>query len=500
MAEHIISIENAKENLLSCALFLTGNINSVESRAAAVEEVASHIIAQGNVDLAAELADSLEDPFVRNRLLTNVVAKCAEIGDDEYAFQLVDAIDEYGIQSRAKEVIALKMAERGEFDKALEIANNLDHSSDAFAGIATYQLQKSSEAEALNTLEKISFPGSKVKALLSAASHSFNNEQPEKVTQFLDKARLVSGEVEFIQEKIGLLMEIAIHFIRSKNFGKAIEVLKETLGIIETIDGVQKDNLLVNVAVGFLKAEDVELADATLDLVVDKTQISSCLLAFSQEFSNDGDAEEALETLEESYAILKSQGETEIRDSKQRYSLFASIAIQFAQLQKFERAIEVAQENAYSDQKNLALSNIAQIAVFKENDDYADQAIKAIKEESSRLNALVGLSDAKETVKKRDESLDLLNNASQLVDTVEQLIVRTEVENDLALRFNKIGETEKSREMASRSLQTIEEIKGDENRSYALAQLSDVYNKLEFEVSEEDKNVLDSMIKTSEFS
>jgi tetratricopeptide (TPR) repeat protein len=258
--------------------------------------------------------------------------------------------------------------------------------------------------------------------------------------------------------------------------------------------------LLVNVAVGYLKAGNIELADRTLDLVHDKAQISNCLLAYSQEFLEEGDAEESNESLEESYAILKSQSETEIRDTNERYRLFSSIAAQFANLEKYERAIEIAQENIDTQQKNLALTKIAQIATMKENDAFARQALQAINEESSKLHALVALSDVKNNLNHTDEALEFLSEASYLVDTVEQFIVRTEVENDLAARFYQCGETEKAREMASKSLRTIEEIKGDENRSAALAQLSDIYDKFNFTVSAEDKSILDDLVKTSEFS
>ncbi|MDQ3635970.1 MAG: hypothetical protein M3405_15925 [Acidobacteriota bacterium] len=500
MADHIISIGNAKENLLSCALFLTENINSVEARTAAMDEVVSHIVGQGDVDLAAELADSLNDPFARNRLLTKIISKCVELDDEEYAFQLVDAIDEYGIQSRAKEVIALQMAKKGEFENALKIAENLEYSSDAFAGIATYQTQNGFENEALETLEKIDFHGSKVKALIAIAVYYREQDQTEKTIEFLEKAESDAGEIEFRQEKISYLLEIAIQYIRSEHKEKAIETLTDTREIIEKMDGIEKDSLFVNVAVGYLKAGNLELADRTLDLVLDKTQISNCLLAYSQDFADSGDVEEAFSSIEESYAILKSQSETEIRDTNERYRLFAMIAAQFAKLGKFERAIETAEENIDTQQKNLALSQIAQIAVMQENDKYARQALQAIYEESSKLNALVALSDVKTNLNKKDEALEFLNEASYLVDTVEQFIVRTEVENDLAARFYQFGETEKARELASKSLRTIEEIKGDENRSAALAKLSDIYNKFDFTVTAEDKSILDDLVKTSEFS
>lgn len=499
MAEHLISIEKAKENLLSCALFLTENINSVEARAAAMDEVVSHIIARGDVDLAAELADSLEDPFSRNRLLTQVISKCVENDDIGYAFQLVEAIDEPGIQSRAKEVIALQMAKKGDFEKASEIAENLQHSSDALAGIAAFQIRNGFENEALDTLEKIHFPASKVKALNAIAYHYLELNQTENAVRYLEKAQFEAGEIEFKEEKIAVMLEIAVNFIEAKRLDKANELLETIRSIVENLDTVQKDNLLVNVAVGFLKADNLEQADGTLDLVFDKVQISNCLLAYSQEFLKVGDSEEASDSLEEAYAILKSQSETEIRDTNERLRLFGSIAAQFANLEKYERAIEIAQENVDIQQKNLALSKIAQFAVTKEKDEYTRQALRAINEESQKLNALVALSDVKNSLNKKEEALELLNEASHLVDTVEQFIVRAEVENELATRFYQSGETEKARELASKGLRTIDKIKGDENRSAALAQLSDVYIKCDFALSAQDRDILDNLVKASEF-
>ena len=55
-----------------------------------------------NVDLAAELSNTVDDPFVRDRLLTTVAETCASIDDDEYALQLVDAIEDPGVQMQGK--------------------------------------------------------------------------------------------------------------------------------------------------------------------------------------------------------------------------------------------------------------------------------------------------------------------------------------------------------------------------------------------------------------
>jgi hypothetical protein len=66
---------------------------------------------------------------------------------------------------------------------------------------------------------------------------------------------------------------------------------------------------------------------------------------FCANFWSNDEKDEALETLEEAYAILKSQRESETRDSRAKFQVFSAIAVQFARFEKAERAIEIAQEN-----------------------------------------------------------------------------------------------------------------------------------------------------------
>src|SRR5687768_1406149 len=100
MAEHFISREDAENDLLLGAAYLAESIPSGEAHASAIGAVVPKFLATGNVDLAAELANSVDDPFTRDRLLISVAAKCAEIDDDEYALQLVEAIEDPGLQAQ----------------------------------------------------------------------------------------------------------------------------------------------------------------------------------------------------------------------------------------------------------------------------------------------------------------------------------------------------------------------------------------------------------------
>ena len=496
---HLISFEEAQNNLLSCAAFLAEDIRSTDGHAEAMKAVVPHYIEKGDVDLAAELSDTVDDPFVRDRLLMLVAEKCAAIGDDEYAFQLSGAIEEFGMQEAARERIILQKSLKGDFETALQLADGLTHKSDALAIIAVNQAAQSREENALQTVEQIDFPNAKVIALQNLAMINFQKSADDKAIGLLERAIEASGDIEHDEEKIRALVEIANHFIEIGRSDKSIETFDKAKAQAENLDNVHRDVFLSNIAHGFLRAGSLDLADRTLDAVGDKTQISSCLLGFAQDFWRKGEKGEAVEALEEAYAILKSQHERETRDSRAKFALFASIAAQFAQFEKPERATEIAQENDDEEQKNAALSQIAQLCVLQGKDEWMRQAIQAIGEDASRMFALVSVSDAKNRAERREEAIELLNEAAHLAETVPQFSVRSSAFNELAKRFIEYGETERARSVSRENLETIVQIRDESSRAVALANLEEIYKQGGFSLNDEDKKILFELMKNAEW-
>src|SRR5262249_8613457 len=138
--------------------------------AEAIKAVVPRYLARGEVDLAAELSNAVDDPFTRDRLLIQVAEKCAETGDDEYALQLADAIEDVGMQSQARERAAIKKALAGEFEKASEIAEQILHPDYVLAEIAAGLAKAGREAESNETLERIELSVAKASALQEIAS------------------------------------------------------------------------------------------------------------------------------------------------------------------------------------------------------------------------------------------------------------------------------------------------------------------------------------------
>ena len=72
MSQHFISRADAESDLLACATYLAESIESADGRAEGISAVVPRYLNHGDVDLAAELANTVEDPFTRDRLLIRV--------------------------------------------------------------------------------------------------------------------------------------------------------------------------------------------------------------------------------------------------------------------------------------------------------------------------------------------------------------------------------------------------------------------------------------------
>jgi len=121
MSEQLISVEQAGSDMLAAAAYLAQHIKSSEGHADAMKSIIPRYLERGNVDLSAELANTIDDPYTRDRLLILVSEKCSAINDEEYGLQLADAIEDVGMQSQARERVAIQKAIAGAFDKAEEI-------------------------------------------------------------------------------------------------------------------------------------------------------------------------------------------------------------------------------------------------------------------------------------------------------------------------------------------------------------------------------------------
>ena len=499
MSDHLISFADAQSDLLSCAAYLAEAIQSREGRAQAMMAVVPQYLAKGDVDMAAELANTVDDPFVRDRLLIAVAERCAAADDDEYALQLAEAIEDFGLQSQARERIALKLAANGKFEKAREVGDTIDHRDTVLAGIVIKQHADGDESAALQTVGEIVFAGSSVHALMAMTAADIEAEEFERSVELLEKALVPAEDIEHDEEKIRAFIDIGNTFIAAKRNDRAIETLDKARGFADVLDNIHRDNFLGGVSLGFLRAGSLELADRTLDSVKDKTQIASCLLGFAREFWRRDEKTEALEALEEGYAILRSQHETETRDSKAKFALFAAIAAQFAGFEKGERAIGIAQEIVDENESMNAMGQIAQILTIRKDDELARQALDSISDDVYRMFALIRVSDAAAENDESEKAVAFLEEAYALAEGVPQLASRSSAFVEFAKRFVQFGNSDWAREISLENLQTISTILDESTRAAAIANLAELYDETNLEINPAESEILQTLVRRQSF-
>ncbi|MGI9035786.1 MAG: tetratricopeptide repeat protein [Pyrinomonadaceae bacterium] len=499
MKEHLINLSEAETNPALAAAYLAENIGSSDGHAEAMREMVLHFAARGEVDLAAEFADTIKDNFERDNLLVRIAEKCADGGDDEYAFQLAEAIEDFGLQQAARQRIAFQKAVRGEFSEALKITNELSHPDDALAAIAVRQMLNENEAEARQTLSRIEYPAAKVQALQTIAGHFYAENKPEKAGEFLAEAFKEIRDIELPEEKIRTLLAVAGQYIEAARFDKAIEVLGKARSETEVLDSSHREGFLSVASLDFLRAGSLDLADRTLDLIADKTQIAATLAGFAAEFARQSETSDALDALEEAYAILKSQKDREVRDSRLRFNLLGVIAARFAAFEKNERALEIALENPSEDERNNALAQIAVICANQGNDEAARSAVSAIEDENTRAIALLSVSDAETSTDENEKAANFLNEATSLVKNIQQPSARSQALNEIAERFFKAGDAEKSRLAAAESLQAVKQITDESLRAVALLRLAEVFEICKFELNDAERQTISTLIRKAEW-
>ncbi len=497
MAEHLIEIEKAETNLLDCAAYIAENIKSADGHAAAMKELVPRYLETGAVDLAAELANTVDDPFTRDRLLLRVAEKCAAVGDDEYAFQLVEAIEEKTMGDDARQRIAGKIAGRGDFSRALEIAESLPDPYFAFVEISFHLAAAGDETQAREIIEKIDFSKAKATAFQNLAALQMKNGNTADAVASLEKANAAVDEIEFDEEQIQTRLDIANYFIEAGKMGRAIEIFDAAKASAETLDNVHRESFLGEIALGFLRAGSVELADRTLDLVTDNVQLSSTLVSFAREFWERDEKSEAAETLEEAYSILKSQRDRDVRDSKARFAIWATTAVEFARIEKPERALEIAQEVADENAHNSALAQIAQVCAAQNKDEWARQSVNAVTDDAPKMFALIGVSDVKTEAGKADEALIFLGEAATLAETADWLGIRSNAFDELARRFQRHGDLTKMRGMIFENFDTIFRIRDASDRVSALARMSDFYRAADIELTAPEREMMSRIIAKS---
>ncbi|MBL8181846.1 MAG: hypothetical protein JNL64_09590 [Blastocatellia bacterium] len=483
MSEVFISRDAATGDLLAAAAYIGERISSADGRAGSMASVVPAYLERGEVDLAAELANGVEDPFSRDKLLSMVSEKCARLDDDEYAMQLADAIEENALREHTIERIAVVKAEKGQYEAATEIGGQLDLTDNVEAAIAINKATTDLDG-AIAIVDGIGFAPSQVGALRAIAEIQSESGDTAGAVRCLEASLGYAEMIEHDEERIRYLCDIGNSFVNAKRNDLAIKAFDLAFQQTKELDNIHRDFFFSNCALGFLHSNSQDLAEKALDEIRDKTQMASSLVGFARESWKKEEKQTAIEDLDEAFEILKSQRDIETRDTRAKNALMAAIAAQFAGFGKHELGLEAAAEVTDPNEKAAAISQIAQVLVLQNEDQLAREVLDVFEETSGRVGALLAMSDVKRDKELSDDAIALIDEAVSHIVEIPQHVLRSELLNGAAYRFALLGQEAKAREATVSNLKLISEIRDESSRSTQVAAIAPIYSENGYELGE----------------
>lgn len=142
------------EDILACAAMVAETIDGDEY-SEVTEALAVQFAERGELNRAVELAETIPDPYLKDRTLGVVAAFGIGAGLPDYATDLLETIEDPMLRELAIEQIAIKYAQQGKFEESIHIASELVDSAPVVGNIAVIQAIRGMPAEALDLVRSI---------------------------------------------------------------------------------------------------------------------------------------------------------------------------------------------------------------------------------------------------------------------------------------------------------------------------------------------------------
>lgn len=497
MSSNFISRDDAESDLLSAATFIGERIRTADGQAESMSAVIPLYLSRGEVDLSAELANTVDDPFTRDKLIASVAQKCVEIDDSEYALQLVEAIEDDGMRLLALERFGMAKAAAGDLERARDIASQMTQPDFVDAAIAVAEAENGSVEDAKAAVDTVEFSSARVQAFQQIAAKWIEQKRPDDAVLLLEASLEATDEIEHREEQVRGVCETGNLCITAERRDLAVKTFQKAHDFATKIESTHKDFYLGSSALGLLQAGSSDLAEKALGEITDKTQLAATLLAFARHFSNTGQPDDALNDLEEAFEILEGQQEKETRDSRARNSIWTAIAVQFAGFGHADRGIEIAKKNIDDREAAKAIGEIAQILATTGDVEKARDTALIQEEPYDQAETLVSIVDTLTLKGETAKIAETLAEAESITNTIPQISAKADLLIEIAKRRNDLGEAAIATETAEKAIAAILEIRDESRRVTSLANLSSAVSDISM-LSESARNGLIHLIAAAE--
>ncbi|MDQ3473034.1 MAG: hypothetical protein M3447_04780, partial [Acidobacteriota bacterium] len=444
MNEIITEDDDNGESFLDCAAQVAQTIENPDSHAEIVSLIAAQYAERGLLDQAVELSESVNDPFARDQLLGDIAARCIEFGEPDFADELLEMIEDPGLHSVAIEGVAVKYAETGAFDRALEIARETDDSDQILSGIALIYADAGFFIEATEVVRSIEDPGLKATSLTELAARSLrSNSNPENAEQLLVEATKAAEGIEFSQQRINVLIEIASLYQESKQEEQAFKILSRASQLGDEFEDAPdarmaqdfaKDETLAAIAACFARFQRYDQAESVIEKIEGPFQFSAAAANVALEYHKTNQSAQALTLLTEALEVAKEEKVYGEQGLVLRENTLAKLAIAYSTIGHYDDALRIAEMISALNLRHSALKEVAKTGVGSGNHNLIFRVAEMIQEPYTQVLYHVEISDALVEAGQTELADRTLSQALASAETLERSFEKALALMEIALR------------------------------------------------------------------
>jgi tetratricopeptide (TPR) repeat protein len=483
----------ANEDLLASALAVAETVEG-EERAELVEAIALEYCRRGNLETALELAESIQDPYLRDRTVGSLAALSFDVQAPDTANQLLDSIEDPSLVAIAIEQTIVRLAERGESEDAIRLTDQLGDPADALSHIAVLYAQKGNFEEAIEVAQMIEPAHTRATTFGQLATELIGKGRNEEALELLGEATESAEAMDFAEDQVYAFAAIASVYDKAGDRETARDCLiqaQELSGDIESSAGVGitatsgRDQALSQIVGGLASLNFFAEADSVLEEIEDPFQFSLASMQLAEAYHKDGKQGPAKELLDQAIEITREPELTGERGIAVREQVLSLLAYRYALFGYFDDSLKIAESITSMDQKTGLLVDIGRQAVVAGRDT---SRVAELLTEPPRITTFwLAISDTHWEANQTDESERAISKAQVSADTIDNPFEKSLALTRIASRLNARQQSDRAVVAFSKARTVIDTIAVAYQQARALFELAQVQKSVNIETGQTDR-------------
>src|SRR6201988_4199190 len=464
-------------DLLDCAVAATQSMEG-EGYNDVAEALAVPFAERGDIERAIDLADSIPDPYVRDRSLGSIAATGIKAGSDQ-TDELLDGIEDPMMRDVALEQVAMQYALVGNYEKALDASSEIANRDVVLNNIAIVLGQKDSMNDALDQIESIETDRVQTLTLGRLATIAIEKGNLSEATEVLDSLIQRESEMEFPEDRLDALVTIASVSDMLGENDLAVQKYLEAYELREELrqSGLESSAVIAQIVGGLAQVQQFKKADDILSNVEDPLEFCDASILLAMAYHKNGQEREATELLTQAYELGNDEVGSRAGDVLFRDGLFAELAMSSASCGNYPLAEKAISAITGAETRFTINKQVGQLAALASRQDVVFHLADLFSEPANLEKAI--------------------SQALSFADQIERPYSRSIALADIAFRIAK-DSPERADAVFIRSVKTIAEIEGNQSIAEVLLNLAQKNWKLGRQTTIEEQQHLHALLNKLE--